>query len=63
MSYQALDDRLFDMYIEEKANPIVGALEQNMYAGRFDWNDCPSAMGMYSTIMSVLARVLEYFQS
>ena len=38
--YEALDERLFVNYIEEKANPIIGSLEQNMYTGRFDWGRC-----------------------
>ena len=43
--YEALDERLFVNYIEEKANPIIGSLEQNMYTGRFDWSQCPRPTG------------------
>lgn len=43
--YKELDDKLFDAYIEEKSNPIVGAIEQNMYRGRFDWKTCKKPAG------------------
>ena len=45
MEYGDLYDRLFDSYIEEKSNPIVGTLEQRLYAGHFDWNDCLKPTG------------------
>ncbi|KAG5849851.1 hypothetical protein ANANG_G00076090, partial [Anguilla anguilla] len=35
-----LDERLFETYIEKKADPIVGSLEPGVYAGYFDWRDC-----------------------
>ena len=40
-----LDANLFEKYIEEKASAIVGCLEQNMYAGNFEWNDCLQSTG------------------
>ncbi|NXY90496.1 EXOC2 protein, partial [Alcedo cyanopectus] len=39
-SLKDLDQRLFEMYIEFKADPIVGSLEPGIYAGYFDWKDC-----------------------
>ncbi|NWU95069.1 EXOC2 protein, partial [Upupa epops] len=39
-SLKELDQRLFEMYIEFKADPIVGSLEPGIYAGYFDWKDC-----------------------
>ena len=39
-TYSGLDKELFARYIEEKTDPIVGLLEQNMYRGMFDWNNC-----------------------
>ncbi|NXL92609.1 EXOC2 protein, partial [Alectura lathami] len=39
-SLKELDQRLFEMYIESKADPIVGSLEPGIYAGYFDWKDC-----------------------
>ena len=46
LAYQALDEKLFDNYIETKVNPIIGVLEQNMYAGGFDWTKCARPNGM-----------------
>ena len=37
-AYRDVDARLFDKYVEEKAGPVIGALEQNMYVGMFDWS-------------------------
>ncbi|XP_059544388.1 exocyst complex component 2 isoform X3 [Myotis daubentonii] len=39
-SLKELDQRLFENYIELKADPIVGSLEPGIYAGYFDWKDC-----------------------
>ena len=39
-SLKDLDQRLFESYIELKADPIVGSLEPGIYAGYFDWRDC-----------------------
>ncbi|XP_025058187.1 exocyst complex component 2 isoform X2 [Alligator sinensis] len=39
-SLKELDQRLFEIYIEAKADPIVGSLEPGIYAGYFDWKDC-----------------------
>ncbi|MBN3318088.1 EXOC2 protein, partial [Atractosteus spatula] len=44
-SVRGLDQRLFESYIEMKADPIVGSLEPGMYAGYFDWKDCPPPAG------------------
>ena len=37
-AYRDVDAKLFDKYVEEKAGPVIGALEQNMYVGMFDWS-------------------------
>ncbi|XP_064409444.1 exocyst complex component 2 isoform X2 [Latimeria chalumnae] len=39
-SVKELDQKLFETYIELKADPIVGSLEPGIYAGYFDWKDC-----------------------
>ncbi|KAH0617961.1 hypothetical protein JD844_016772 [Phrynosoma platyrhinos] len=44
-SLKELDQRLFEMYIELKADPIVGSLEPGIYAGYFDWKDCLTPTG------------------
>uniref|UniRef100_A0ACB8FCN0 Exocyst complex component 2 n=1 Tax=Sphaerodactylus townsendi TaxID=933632 RepID=A0ACB8FCN0_9SAUR len=50
-SLKELDQRLFEMYIELKADPIVGSLEPGIYAGYFDWKDCltPTVTLLYNT--------------
>uniref|UniRef100_A0A8C7Y1Y9 Exocyst complex component 2 n=1 Tax=Oryzias sinensis TaxID=183150 RepID=A0A8C7Y1Y9_9TELE len=35
-----LDRKLFEAYIERRADPIAGSLEPGIYAGYFDWRDC-----------------------
>lgn len=40
-----LDDSLFEAYVEEKSNPIVGAIEQNVYKGGFQWKTCKKPTG------------------
>ena len=48
-AYVDVDKRLFEKYIEEKANPLIGALEQNMYIGMFDWSTCYPLTGLLRT--------------
>ena len=55
--YQSLDERLFDKYIEEKANPISGVLEQNMYSGLFDWNLCPKPKGKIQWSLIIRSKI------
>ena len=43
--FRNLDICLFDKYTEEKAGPVIGVLEQNMYQGKFDWAACPKPTG------------------
>ncbi|GAB1601968.1 exocyst complex component 2-like isoform X1 [Argonauta hians] len=57
--YQDLDYRLFEAYIEEKSNPIVGAMEQNMYRGNFDWNTCTRPVAVRSYLKEVLMGMIE----
>ncbi|CAH6803390.1 Exoc2 [Phodopus roborovskii] len=56
-----LDLRLFESYIELKADPIVGSLEPGIYAGYFDWKDClpPVFTVSKELVPRVLARVVE----
>ena len=58
-TYIELDEKLFDHFLEEKSNPIVGALEQNMYAGRFDWNDCLQSIGVRRYLKDALMGIIE----
>uniref|UniRef100_A0A4W6FBJ5 Exocyst complex component 2 n=1 Tax=Lates calcarifer TaxID=8187 RepID=A0A4W6FBJ5_LATCA len=40
-----LDRKLFESYIERRADPIAGSLEPGIYAGYFDWRDCQTPTG------------------
>ena len=44
-TYTELDQRLFDSYIEQKSDPIIGAMEPLMYRGAFSWKTCPTPTG------------------
>ncbi|XP_029647749.1 exocyst complex component 2-like isoform X1 [Octopus sinensis] len=57
--YLELDNKLFEAYIEEKSNPIVGAMEQNMYRGSFDWNTCTKPVAVRSYLKEVLMGMIE----
>ncbi|XP_064641021.1 exocyst complex component 2-like isoform X2 [Lineus longissimus] len=58
LAYQKLDDKLFDAYVEEKANPIIGVLEPNMYAGKFDWKNCSKPTGVRNYIKEALMGLI-----
>lgn len=49
-TYEDLDDSLFEAYVEEKSNPIVGAIEQNMYKGGFEWKTCKKPTGNLNSL-------------
>lgn len=55
-SLKELDQRLFENYIELKADPIVGSLEPGIYAGYFDWKDCLPPTGKWSQVAHVLGK-------
>merc|ERR1712002_1286363 len=57
-TYRELDLKLFEQYVEEKSNPIVGVLEDNMYAGRFDWNDCIQSAGVRRYVKEALMGMI-----
>ncbi|MEQ2157390.1 Exocyst complex component 2, partial [Goodea atripinnis] len=44
-----LDGKLFEAYIERRADPIAGSLEPGMYAGYFDWRHCQTPTGTRQT--------------
>ena len=46
-AYRDVDARLFDKYVEEKAGPVIGTLEQNMYVGMFDWSATYHVTGIW----------------
>lgn len=36
-TYTELQDRLFEAYLEERVDPIIGMIERSMYLGHYDW--------------------------
>jgi len=57
-AYRDVDARLFDKYVEEKAGPVIGALEQNMYVGMFDWSATYQVTGMSTDVLAFVFNVL-----
>ncbi|NWU66321.1 EXOC2 protein, partial [Pterocles burchelli] len=57
-SLKELDQRLFEMYIEFKADPIVGSLEPGIYAGYFDWKDCLAPSGVRNYLKEALVNII-----
>ncbi|XP_030066811.1 exocyst complex component 2 [Microcaecilia unicolor] len=57
-SLKELDQRLFETYIELKADPIVGSLEPGIYAGYFDWKDCLSPTGVRNYVKEALVSII-----
>ncbi|NXC43462.1 EXOC2 protein, partial [Penelope pileata] len=57
-SLKELDQRLFEMYIESKADPIVGSLEPGIYAGYFDWKWCLLPAGVRNYLKEALVNII-----
>uniref|UniRef100_A0A5F8HJA1 Exocyst complex component 2 n=1 Tax=Monodelphis domestica TaxID=13616 RepID=A0A5F8HJA1_MONDO len=57
-SLKELDQRLFENYIELKADPIVGSLEPGIYAGYFDWKDCLTPTGVRNYLKEALVNII-----
>uniref|UniRef100_A0ABI8A953 Exocyst complex component 2 n=1 Tax=Felis catus TaxID=9685 RepID=A0ABI8A953_FELCA len=58
VSLKELDQRLFENYIELKADPIVGSLEPGIYAGYFDWKDCLPPTGVRNYLKEALVNII-----
>lgn len=54
-----LDRKLFQKLLEAKCDPIIGAIEPNMYAGAFDWRKCVEPVGVSSYIKEILMSMIE----
>uniref|UniRef100_A0AAX7SCI5 Exocyst complex component 2 n=1 Tax=Astatotilapia calliptera TaxID=8154 RepID=A0AAX7SCI5_ASTCA len=60
---RGLDRKLFEAYIERRADPIAGSLEPGIYAGYFDWRDCQTPTGtqlpcVFTVSKDLVPRVL-----
>ncbi|XP_077389524.1 exocyst complex component 2 [Festucalex cinctus] len=53
-----LESKLFSAYIERRADPIAGSLEPAIYAGYFDWRDCPAPAGVRSYLKEALVNII-----
>ncbi|KAM8822273.1 exocyst complex component 2 isoform 1-T1 [Synchiropus picturatus] len=53
-----LDRSLFESYIERRADPIAGSLEPGIYAGYFDWRDCPPPAGVRNYLKEALVNII-----
>ncbi|KAH3776747.1 hypothetical protein DPMN_178179, partial [Dreissena polymorpha] len=58
-TYKALDRKLFEAYIEEKSNPIVGVMEPHMYRGHFDWRHCKQPTDVRNYVKEVIMGLIE----
>lgn len=58
-TYTELDKKLFDSYIEQKSDPIIGAMEPSMYKGSFTWRTCPIPSGVRSYLKENLMSMIE----
>ncbi|XP_028443979.1 exocyst complex component 2 [Perca flavescens] len=53
-----LDRKLFEAYIERRADPIAGSLEPGICAGYFDWRDCQSPTGVRNYLKEALVNII-----
>uniref|UniRef100_A0A665T2K2 Exocyst complex component 2 n=1 Tax=Echeneis naucrates TaxID=173247 RepID=A0A665T2K2_ECHNA len=53
-----LDKKLFEAYIEKRADPIAGSLEPGIYAGYFDWRDCQTPTGVRNYLKEALVSII-----
>ncbi|XP_077993599.1 exocyst complex component 2-like isoform X2 [Glandiceps talaboti] len=58
VAFSELDDKLFEAYTEQKSDPVVGLLEQGMYAGYFDWKTLQRPMGVRPYIKEAIMNVI-----
>uniref|UniRef100_A0A3Q2W4V7 Exocyst complex component 2 n=1 Tax=Haplochromis burtoni TaxID=8153 RepID=A0A3Q2W4V7_HAPBU len=55
---RGLDRKLFEAYIERRADPIAGSLEPGIYAGYFDWRDCQTPTGVRNYLKEALVNII-----
>ncbi|XP_030832022.1 exocyst complex component 2 [Strongylocentrotus purpuratus] len=57
-AYAELDEKIFEAYCEQKIDPLVGALEVGVYAGNYDWGDCPEPTGASPYVKEALMNAV-----
>nr|XP_006811907.1 PREDICTED: exocyst complex component 2-like [Saccoglossus kowalevskii] len=58
LAYSELDDKLFEAYTEQKSDPVVGLLEQGMYAGYLDWKTLDRPVGVRSYVKEAICNLI-----
>jgi len=53
-----LDGRLFEGYLENRVEPVTGAIEPAMYVGSFDWSACLNPTSVRPYIKMALMNVV-----
>ncbi|PRD27396.1 UNVERIFIED_CONTAM: Exocyst complex component 2 [Trichonephila clavipes] len=63
--FHEVSSKLFNLYVERKCDPVVGAIEPRMYAGSFNWelDYKPTGVSLYikQTIMDMIEIHSEVF--
>ncbi|XP_072169116.1 exocyst complex component 2-like [Diadema setosum] len=57
-AYAELDEKIFEAYCEQKIDPLVGALEVGVYAGNYDWANCPQPVGVRAFVKDALMNAV-----
>ncbi|ESO82768.1 hypothetical protein LOTGIDRAFT_108931 [Lottia gigantea] len=58
-TYMELDQKLFQAYIEQKTDPIIGTMEPNMYKSGFNWKTWKHITGVRSYLKEVIISIIE----
>jgi len=62
-SFSSLDEKLFEAFLENKVNPIIGGLEPGMYAGRYDYADStPEPTGVRAFVIEALMAMIQVIE-
>lgn len=54
-----MESLTFAKYTEMKYEPVVGQIEQSMYAGKFDWEKCGEPVGVRPYISRTILGMIE----
>ncbi|CAK8674239.1 exocyst complex component 2-like [Clavelina lepadiformis] len=57
-AFVELDEKLLSAYLEHRLEPLISGLEQGMYVGGFDWNDCLKPTGVRPYIKCALMKII-----